>query len=130
MSSGGAKYGHLSIIDPEFAAIKPAHDAFTAKIWSLPLNQIRAMVNTPLEYPDFVPSVDDLVITEKKVPVSDGTEIGIKIYKQKSPVADAVLYYVMHGGGWVVGSHGIEEVMNRSVAKKNGAVVVSVDYRM
>jgi acetyl esterase/lipase len=32
--------------------------------------------------------------------------------------------------GWVVGSHEVEEVENRMLAAKGGAVVASVDYRM
>lgn len=32
--------------------------------------------------------------------------------------------------GWVVGGHEVEEVENRFLAAKAGAVVVSVDYRM
>jgi len=126
----GLKYGHLSKINPEFAPIQAANDAFLQKLWDRPLKQTRAMLNVPMPYPDCVPSTNDLIITERKVPVSDGTEIGIKIYKSKSSPDDAVLFYVMHGGGWVIGSHRIEEVMNRYVAAKNHCVVVSVDYRL
>ncbi|KAF2499637.1 hypothetical protein BU16DRAFT_547877 [Lophium mytilinum] len=130
----GQKYGHLSAMGPEFAPFKPISDAFAAKLWDRPLKHTRAMLKMPLPFPDFVPKADEFQITERTVPVRDGTEIGIKIYsskaKGKADAGGAVLFYVMHGGGWVVGSHGIEEVMNRYVARDNGAVVVSVDYRL
>lgn len=128
--ASGLKYGHLAKPDSEFASMKPMIDAFSKKLWDRPLNSTREMLKTPIPYPDFVPSTNDIIITERKAPVSDGTEIGIKIYKSKNTPDDAVLFYSMHGGGWVVGSHGVEEVMNRFVAAKTHCVVVSVDYRM
>lgn len=75
-----------------------------------------------------VPS--DLDITHQKVPVRDGAQIEIRVYKAKRVPDNALLFFVAHGGGWTVGGHEIEEGMNRSVAGRNNTVVVSVDYRM
>lgn len=93
------------------------------------MDQFQAAWKTlPPPLPQDVPL--DLDITHQMVPVRDGTEIEIRVYKAKMVPDNALLFFVAHGGGWTVGGHEIEEGMNRFVAGKNKAVVVSVDYRM
>jgi len=72
----------------------------------------------------------DLDITHQMVSVADDTKIEVWVYKSKTVTSNALLFLVAHGGGWVVDGHDIKEGMNRYVAAKNNAVVVSVDYRM
>jgi acetyl esterase/lipase len=123
------KYAHYSDIDPEFAAIKAECDANFDALFSLPLPDLKAAAaNNPPALGPFVPN--DLDIHHQNVAVRDGTEIDIKIYKAKDVQKNASLFLVSHGGGWVIGSHGIEEAMSRVVAGKTRTVVVSVDYRM
>jgi len=123
-----AKYAHYSDIDPEFAAIKSECDANFGAVWKLSLAELKvAWQNTPPALGPYVP--DDIDIHFEKVAARDGTEIGIKIYKAKDASEGAKLYLVSHGGGFVVGSHSVEEATNRLVAGA-GSTVVSVDYRM
>ncbi|KAF2102884.1 hypothetical protein NA57DRAFT_71870 [Rhizodiscina lignyota] len=80
--------------------------------------------------PEDLPGTDVLTIEDQEIPVRDGAKIGIRIYKPKSVQPQAPLVFVTHGGGWVIGVHGAEETMNKYIAGRNGAVVISVDYRM
>ncbi|KAI9874523.1 MAG: hypothetical protein M1830_009649 [Pleopsidium flavum] len=128
-TSGGSKYSHLSKMDPAFTPLQKECDGNFKVLWSLPMNEFRAAwKNTPPALPQDVPL--DLDITHQMVPVRDGTKVEIRVYKSKKVPSNALLFLVAHGGGWVVGSHDIEEGMNRYVAAKNNAIVVSVDYRM
>jgi len=128
-STGGSKYSHLSKVDPAFVPLQKECDDNFKVLWSLPMDEFRAAwKNTPPALPQDVSM--DLDITHQMVPVADGTKIEVRVYKSKTVTSNALLFLVAHGGGWVVGGHDIEEGMNRYVAAKNNAVVVSVDYRM
>jgi acetyl esterase/lipase len=126
--SSTTKYGHLSKIDPSFAPLKEETDKRFNTLWSLPMKEFLAVWLLPLDLPEDIPK--DLNITQREVPVSDGTQIEIQLYKSKTVPPNALLYLKVHGGGWVVGSHGMEEAENRWVAARNNAVVVSVAYRL
>jgi acetyl esterase/lipase len=124
-----SEYAHYSNIDPEFAKIKDVTDATFGPLWSLPLDQMKfEIAKAPPALGDYVP--DDINMHHEAVAVRDGAEIDVKIYKSKTVSPKASLFLVSHGGGWVVGSHGTEEAMNRIVAGKSETVVVSADYRM
>lgn len=104
-------------------------DMFDA-LWAEPTENIRnGFRDAPVVFGHVVPK--DLDITDRQIPVSDGSEIGIRIYRDKgTPKEGAPLFYVAHGGGWVVGSHDVEAAQNMLVAGTAGVVVVSVDYRL
>ncbi|RVX68669.1 hypothetical protein B0A52_07096 [Exophiala mesophila] len=79
----------------------------------------------------------DLDITYQKIPMRDGYQAEIKIYKDLELLKSmgerglkAPLMLTAHGGGWMVGDHTVEEGVNRYTAKETGAVVVSIDYRL
>jgi acetyl esterase len=61
--------------------------------------------------------------------VAGGLSVPVRVYNPggKGPLP-AVLFY--HGGGWVEGSIGTHDGLCRMLAKKSGAVVVSVEYRL
>jgi acetyl esterase/lipase len=123
------KNAHFSNIDPEFAAVKAECDANFGALFSLPLSELKAVSATAP--PSLGPYVSkDLDIHHQNVPVRDGTDIDVRIYKAKNVQEKASLFLVSHGGGWVIGSHGIDEAVSRVVADKTNTVVVSVDYRM
>jgi acetyl esterase/lipase len=123
------KNAHYSDIDPEFAAIKAECDANFDALFSLPLSEIKAVsANAPPALGLYVPK--DIDIHHQNVPVRDGTEVDVKIYKAKNMHERASLFLVSHGGGWTLGSHGVEEAINLVVAEKTRTVVVSVDYRL
>lgn len=96
MTPTPSKYAHLSTLDPNFLAIKDEMDAGSAQLLSLPLDQVRAVLLQP-QLPDDVPT--DLDISDAKVPVRDGTEVGIRIYKARDVREQALMFYSIHGGG-------------------------------
>jgi acetyl esterase/lipase len=113
----------------EFAPMKSTIKDMFEALWAQPIDIIRSgFKETPPALADYIPT--DLNITHERVPVSDGSDIEIRIYKAATTSKGAGMFYVSHGGGWVVGSHDVEEAQNRLVAGKAGVVVVSVDYRL
>lgn len=123
------KNGHYSEIDPTFATMKPAVDAGMAALWNFTeWKPFREAWLNPGPMPEGCPT--DTVTELKKVPVRDGAEVEIKIYKSPRVKKDAVLIVKTHGGGWAIGSHVTEEGDNHMVAGNPGVVVVSVDYRL
>ncbi|KIW84618.1 hypothetical protein Z517_00006 [Fonsecaea pedrosoi CBS 271.37] len=132
LATPGPKYGHLSEVDPNFALLKDEVDKNFANLWALPLEEFKAAwLSAPVPLPDNAPEPGkDYQVLNKEAVVRDGARIGLKIYKPQNSNNDTVLVLKSHGGGWVVGSHEVEEVDNRFLAAKAGATVVSVDYRM
>ncbi|OAP62321.1 hypothetical protein AYL99_04524 [Fonsecaea erecta] len=133
LAKPGPKNGHLSEIDPNFALLQADVDRNFADLWSLPLEEFKAAwLSAPVPLPDNCPEPGkDYEVLDQEAAVRDGAKIELKIYKPStSSSTPSVLILKSHGGGWVVGSHEVEEVENRFLAAKAGAVVVSVDYRM
>ncbi|KAK6214630.1 hypothetical protein LQW54_004138 [Pestalotiopsis sp. IQ-011] len=130
----GPKNGHLSAKDPNFAAIEADFTAATAPMWDpgLPLDKFKeSWLSAPPAIPDGCPVPgQDVFLSKMKVPVRDGSEVEIQIYRPPEPRTDAALVFRMHGGGWTVGGHEIDEAENRYLGALPNAVVVSVLYRM
>lgn len=126
------EYGHLSQLDPDFAPLQDQLDKNFAALWSLPLAELKdAYRNAPVALPEGVPeSGKDYEVSNQQIRMRDGTEIELRMYRPMKRVENATLVLKAHGGGWVVGSHQVEEVENRMIAAYTGAVVASVDYRM
>ncbi|MEM8892212.1 MAG: alpha/beta hydrolase [Bacteroidota bacterium] len=68
-------------------------------------------------------------IRDEQVPVRDGEQIRIRIYRP-SEKQDLPLIVFYHGGGFVLRSIESHDLICRRLARDNQAVVVSVDYRM
>lgn len=62
-----------------------------------------------------------------RIPSPDGG-VPLRILHPSKPSRGVVLD--MHGGGWVVGSAGLNDHLNADLAAEIGLVVVSVDYRL
>ncbi|GAA0643796.1 alpha/beta hydrolase [Brevundimonas lenta] len=62
-----------------------------------------------------------------RIPSPDGG-VPVRILLPPGPPRGAVLD--MHGGGWVVGSAGLNDHLNADLAADAGLAVVSVDYRL
>jgi acetyl esterase/lipase len=62
-----------------------------------------------------------------RIPTPDGG-VPVRILHPKGPPRAVVLD--MHGGGWVVGSAGLNDHLNADLAAQAGLAVVSVDYRL
>jgi acetyl esterase len=73
--------------------------------------------------PEAVAKVED-----RTIPGPDG-EIPIRIYTPETARPAAGLVY-FHGGGWVIGDLDTHDIVCRAIARRAGAVVVSVDYRL
>lgn len=129
------KYAYLSEPDPSWSPYKEAIDAQFEQFWSLPHEEFtKAWKTAPPTIPEGTPM--DLEIDHMKIPVRDGHEIQIRIYRNADREArlkggqTSPLVIVFHGGGWIMGSHEIEEGVARWICKETGAVVVDVDYRL
>ncbi|KAK2748944.1 hypothetical protein FQN57_007227 [Myotisia sp. PD_48] len=108
--------------DVEFDPYREQLEKDSKMLWSLPWDDfINAWKTSPPAIPPGCPSLDEIDVSHEDVTVSDGEKVDVQIYRPKGGASVLPLVYVMHGGGWVVGSHGIEEAMNRSVCVKNQA---------
>ncbi len=67
-------------------------------------------------------------IENLRIPGPDG-EIPIRVYTPETPAPHAGLVY-FHGGGWVLCDLDTHDVPCAAIARRAGAVVVSVDYRL
>ena len=73
--------------------------------------------------PEPVQSIENL-----RIPGSGG-EIPIRVYTPEAPVPRPALLY-FHGGGWVVCDLDTHDVPCTAIARRAGAVVIAVDYRL
>jgi acetyl esterase/lipase len=137
------KYAHLSgPIHPEVAPLVPLMKEQSAAQWAHVLgnepnlaafrestSDATLMPLVPSTYPQ--PGIDYEVRNES-LTVRDGASVGVQFYEplKAKRSGKEPLVVKFHGGGFVVGSHAIEEVENRLVATEAGAVVASIDYRM
>jgi len=62
-----------------------------------------------------------------RIPSEDGG-VSVRILNPPGPARGVILD--MHGGGWVVGSAGLNDHLNADLAAAAGLAVVSVDYRL
>jgi acetyl esterase len=63
-----------------------------------------------------------------RIPGPEG-DIPIRVYTSDSPGPRPAMVY-FHGGGWVVCDLNTHDVVCRAIARRAGAVVVAVDYRL
>ncbi|KAI0151074.1 lipase esterase family protein [Pestalotiopsis sp. NC0098] len=117
------RYAHLSEMSPDWAEVAHDHEEaakLADALYKLPLEEFRKVPYKPPPLPTNVPMPGhDLKITEDMVTVRDGHAIAIRVYEPLGPGDNR----------WTVGDPKTEEAQNRFIASKNGAVVVSFDYR-
>lgn len=117
-------------MDPELIPYLPLLKKIES-VFDLPVADMKAAnKRTPIALTDDAPSAAEFDASHEFIPTSDGSKIDLQIYKPKNAGGALPLYLAIHGGGWVLGGHGSEEGMTRSVCVGNACVVVSVDYRM
>jgi acetyl esterase/lipase len=126
------KNGHLSKIDPTFAAMKDAADAAVADLWKAKdWTTFRKNWELPVQIPEWAPKEGkDVLTSTRQVPVRDGAQVEIRLYKSPNVQKNAALVLKMHGGGWALGGHDTEHVENLVMGAHREVVVVSIDYRM
>ena len=134
---------YMTAIDPEFTPLIPVVGKQFDDLWALPFDEFRkAWLTTPPALPKGTPT--GFINKTLKIPVDEEkSETELLTYYPNAVKGHIPLFYVMHGGGkkyrsqlptdgkgWTVGSHSIEEAMNRLVCVRCNAVVVSVNYRL
>lgn len=130
----GPKNGHLTGGHLAMETMFMPVEAQMAPLWDadMPLDDLKKVFSSaPPQIPEGCPQPGkDLTITYNKVTVRDGGVVELKIWKSIKPQLNAALVLRMHGGGWTVGSHEMEESENLYLGALPNVVVVSVDYRM
>lgn len=119
--------------DSEYALLRSEVLAFVDKLNTLCIDVFRVVGGSiPPALPEGCPTLeDDIVARHETVAVRDGTELDVLIYRSKAVKADALLpvYFSIHGGGWVFGTHAVDEATMRYVCGRNRCVVISPEYR-
>ena len=141
-STSTLKYAHLAKPHPDLVPLIPLLNDENAKNWALVFRDDPDIVAFKANMKDgmlaalvpdrFPQPGKDYLVRDESITVRDGASIGMRFYeplKEKRSGKD-VLVMKFHGGGFVVGSHDVEEIENRLLAVDGGAVVASVDYRM
>ena len=67
-------------------------------------------------------------VENRRIPGPAG-EIPVRVYTPDAPAPRPAMVY-FHGGGWVICDLDTHDVICRAIARRAGAVVVSVDYRL
>ncbi len=141
-STSDLKYAHLAKPHPDLIPFIPLLDDATSKQWALvfgPNPDIAAFKATvkdgtlaAMVAGHFPQPGKDYLVRDESLTVRDGASIGMRFYEplKEKRTGKEVLVMKFHGGGFIIGSHDIEEVENRLLAVDAGAVVASVDYRM
>src|SRR6201996_1057919 len=94
------KYGYMGEMLPEFKPLAEASEKDFADLWSKPLDEfIEAWRSFPPALLDDSPTTDDIDISHRMAPVSDGTEVELRLYRDKNAKPNAPLLLVAHGGG-------------------------------
>ena len=119
--------------DSEYAPFRLESIAFMDKLNSLPLDKFRAVGESiPPALPTGCPTrEDDIDARHENVAVCDGTELDVLIYRPKA-VENGVslpVYFSIHAGAWVFGTHVVDEATMRYVCGRNQCVVISPEYR-
>ena len=139
-----SKYGHLAKMHPAIIPLIPTLEENNRVSWSKVLDTATPDItafkqpmsdgNPASLVPDTFPQPSrDYLVHDESFAARDGVSIGIRVYAplpEKRQGKGDVVVVKFHGGGWVVGSHDIEEIENRLLVVDGGNVVVSVAYRM
>ncbi len=108
------------LLDPELAAVAALvpFGELTTEI----LATLRAVVTPALSPSDVVDTVDHVAPGDPAVP--------LRVHRAKGSNDVAPCVYSMHGGGYVIGSHAMDDPLFDELCPKLGLVGVSVDYRL
>jgi acetyl esterase/lipase len=130
------KNAHYAELDPIFATLKPAIDSGLDAIWNpeSSIEEFRAAWSGNSPSPAGCPVEGEDVVTEKRmIPMRDGVEREICIYRAKEDKEGSGKKAVVlrcHGGGWVIGGPNTEHPESLMLAGKTNSIVVVIDYRM
>ena len=124
------RYAHYSIPNPDFDKYKDMENPFAnSEGLSVPA-MCEIMAHMPVTFPYEERDFASVAVGHQTIRARDDAELSLRIYKDKGAGNDAVLFFVAHGGGWILGDHYAEETMKRLVAGKTNSVVVRANYRL
>ncbi len=116
------------MLDPEVVALLEAVEAQGAPaLETLSPGDARKAAAKGLK--DVAGEAEPIARVENRSISGPGGEIGIRVYSPEIPRQCPCLVY-FHGGGWVVCDLDTHDVVCRAIARRSGAVVVAVDYRL
>lgn len=94
------KNASLSEVDPEFAPFIPGINERFEEIWKFKTAQeLRDKFRgSRPSYPPSIPKTG-FQISHRHVPVTDGSEVEVRIYKPKGVTGILPVFYMIHGGG-------------------------------
>ncbi len=112
-------------LDPDVEAVLAAIEAERGlPLETLPVGEARILAATGLE--PYAGNREDVAHVED---VRIGAGVTLRIYTPDDPVDRPAMVY-FHGGGWVLCDLDTHDVVCRAIARRSGAVVVAVDYRL
>lgn len=76
----------------------------------------------------FGPAPKLAVMRDVRIPAADGTSLHARLYADDAHADSLIVYF--HGGGWVLGSVAAFEPCTALLARRTGAALLSVDYRL
>lgn len=76
----------------------------------------------------FGPAPRLAVMRDVRIPSLDGQQLHARLYADDAEADSLVVYF--HGGGWVLGSVAAFEPCTALLARRTGAALLSVDYRL
>ena len=104
--------------------IAPELRGALAKVPNFPIRSgLLRSIGTALMKRRRPPEVADVAIDVLKEPVV------VRIYRPKSPRSNGALFWI-HGGGYVIASAAIDDVLCAQIARDVGVTVVSTEYRL
>jgi acetyl esterase/lipase len=118
------------LVDPELAPMLAVFPPLNLAPETL--DAVRVAISMPIpEAPDPDDLFPGVTRTEQRVPGAEGApDVRVLCYEPRDrTTATAALVWV-HGGGYVLGTADIDDLLCRRIATESGAVVVSVDYRL
>ncbi|HET6599889.1 MAG TPA: alpha/beta hydrolase, partial [Burkholderiaceae bacterium] len=67
-------------------------------------------------------------VEDIRIPAADGTLLAARLYASSSGPLPVLLY--LHGGGFTIGNLETHDSLCRQIARRSGAAVVALDYRL
>jgi acetyl esterase len=116
-------------LDPELETLLRAQGGLaTPDLAGLPLADALDLLRAAK--PAQAPPPDETAETQDRlVPGRGGHLIPIRLYRPPGPGPYGAMIH-LHGGGWVGGSIGNDEIRSHVTACRSGRMIISVDYRL
>ena len=116
-----------ALIDPEIASLL----ATLPRMTSFTLDQIPAMRQIRLDQLATITLSDAVERRDVAAPGANGApDVRLRVHRPRGSAGPLPCLYFMHGGGYVMGSYGMDDLRFDKWCPLLGCVGVSVDYRL